>query len=284
MPFEFANDEQRRGFFGHLEGEENHSEYENYPQDLSKLTSKQHKEIVSKLAKLPTKELRRRQYLIHKQQQKSYSERVHEGANLRGANNLEVMRRHLAAAVDKREFPEYHTNSNTVIGNARFVLGDSATGKVLVLNGGSGSGNFGHSGRPGAVGGSSGGGAKPVGVRSHFDSMLHPMPVGSRVKARKVLHTGGTTDIQGNYTPIKQFAAGQDELEVMDHRGGEYSFGPAQVLVKHPVSGETLWVSRADLRGKTTGKGHKLPKVTGAEEPYNREPVSNQSFWDMFNS
>lgn len=47
-----------------------------------------------------------------------------------------------------------NTMSTTVLGNTRFLVGNSATGRVLVFHGGAGSGDFSHAGRPGERGGS----------------------------------------------------------------------------------------------------------------------------------
>lgn len=99
---------------------------------------------------------------------------------------------------------------------------------------------------------------------------FHPMPVGSPVTARQALHVGGTFDAQGRYTPIRQFAASQDRLEVVGHRGGEGTGRPSEVLVRNK-QGEEAWMPRHRLRGKTTGRGHKLPQPTGQEEPYHRQ-------------
>jgi hypothetical protein len=115
--------------------------------------------------------------------------------------------------------------------------------------------------------------AGTIGTKSKIPERFHdyhPMPVGSTVTARQALHTGGSFDIHGNYQPIRTFASSQDRLEVVDHRGGEGTGQPSEVKVRNS-RGEETWIPRFQLRGKTTGRGHKLPAPTGLEEPYHRE-------------
>lgn len=67
----------------------------------------------------------------------------------------------------EKDKPTENAMSGTVLGNARFMVGSSVTGKVLVFHGGAGSGDFSHGGRPGERGGSEPGGGGPHGETPH---------------------------------------------------------------------------------------------------------------------
>lgn len=100
-------------------------------------------------------------------------------------------------------------------------------------------------------------------IRDRFDSAKDPMNVGSKVKARKVLHIGGGSDRHGNYVPIREFASSQDDLEVIGHRTGVNPWAEVQVRNSR---GETAWVRRDDLRGKTKGGKRQVTPAAMAPE------------------
>jgi hypothetical protein len=87
----------------------------NCPKDLTRLTARQHQEMIQGLSKRPLNELRRRQDLIVKQQQVA-----NERGNTEALQNLAVMESHVTEAIMQKEFK----------GNAS-AKGDLSTIKAL---------------------------------------------------------------------------------------------------------------------------------------------------------
>jgi len=73
-----------------------------FDQDLTKWTKAQHKQAITTLAKKPLKELRRRQKLTKQQIGRAFE--PFEQRNDLALGNLQVMERHLAAAIDQKVF------------------------------------------------------------------------------------------------------------------------------------------------------------------------------------
>jgi hypothetical protein len=88
----------------------------------------------------------------------------------------------------------------------------------------------------------------------------HPMPVGSTVTSRKPInhYDAGT----GKWT--FEVPAGE-RMEVIGH---DQATGGVRVRTR---TGQEATLGRHEVRGRTTGRGHKIPNPSGQEEPYQRE-------------
>jgi len=69
------------------------------PQDLTKLTKKQQKDVIAFFVTLPLKELRKRQDIVKKQQKDAYKQK-----NDLAMKNLQVKDNMLMNSIDKKEF------------------------------------------------------------------------------------------------------------------------------------------------------------------------------------
>jgi len=76
-------------------------DFSDLPQDLTKLTESQTKKVINHMSKWPLSKLRKHQDLVDKQTEKAY-----DAKDDKALTNLQIQRKHLDSAVDKKEFGE----------------------------------------------------------------------------------------------------------------------------------------------------------------------------------